>query len=210
MGPGRSRLVRVTPLDHIVHIGRILDALDIPWVLGGSMASSIVGEPRSTMDVDVAVRLDLAGVEGLVAAVADEYYVSEDMVRDAVVRYSAFNLIHFATGMKVDVFALSDDPLDVRQMARRERVEMATGEAIWVGAADDQVLRKLRWFRLGGEVSERQWRDVVSILVVQGARIDHHQLLVDAGPLGVADLVERVLAEVNRRPPGNEFGGWID
>jgi transcriptional regulator with XRE-family HTH domain len=103
----------VTPLDHVVHIGRLLDSLGVPWVLGGSLASSIVGEPRSTMDIDVAVALDPAVVGDLVAAVAEEYYVSEDMVRDAVARHSSFNLIHFATGMKVDVFPLSVDPLDV-------------------------------------------------------------------------------------------------
>ncbi len=148
------------------------------------------------MDIDVAVALDPDVVGDLVVAVAEEYYVSEDMVRDAVVRHSSFNLIHFATGMKVDVFPLSDDPLDLRQLERRERVDVAPGVAIWVGAPDDQVLRKLCWFRLGGEVSERQWRDVVSILLVQGSRIDHQQLVADAGPLGVADLVERVLADV--------------
>jgi hypothetical protein len=168
----------------------------VPWVLGGSLASSLVGEPRSTMDIDVAVAIDLTGVGELVAALAEEYYVSAEMVRDAVMRHSSFNLIHLATGMKVDLFPLSQDPLDVRQLERRELIDIAPGVTIWVGAPDDQVLRKLRWYRLGGEVSERQWRDVVSILVVQGPRLDHQQLLTDAEPLGLADLVERVLAEV--------------
>jgi hypothetical protein len=186
----------VTPLDHVVYLGRLLDSLEVPWVLGGSLASSIVGEPRSTMDIDVAVDIDLAGVEDLVAAVAEEYYVSLQMVREAVTTHSSFNLIHLATGMKVDLFPLSQDPLDVRQLKRRERVEVSPGVTIWVGAPDDQVLRKLRWYRLGGEVSERQWRDVVSILLVQGSRVDHQQLLTDAGPLGLADLVERALADV--------------
>ncbi len=88
------------------------------------------------MDIDVAVALDPGVVGDPVVAVAEEYYVSEDMVRDAVVRHSSFNLIHFATGMKVDVFPLSDDPLDVRQLERRERVDVAPGVAIWVGAPD--------------------------------------------------------------------------
>jgi hypothetical protein len=189
-------LVSVNPLDHVVAIGRVLDSLDVPWVLGGSMASSLVGEPRSTMDIDVAVVLDLARVDRLVEAVEGDYYVSAEMARDAVVRHSSFNLIHFGTGMKVDLFPLSSDPLDVRQLAGRQQVDIAPGVAIWVGDAADQVLRKLRWFRLGGEVSERQWRDVLSILRVQGSRIDHRQLLIDAGPLALADLVARALDEV--------------
>ncbi len=198
----------MTPLEHVVSIGRILDELGIAWVLGGSLASSIVGEPRSTMDIDVAVQLDVGHVHDLVAAVRDDYYVSEDMVRDALTHASSFNLIHFESGMKIDLFPLSDDPLDVRQLARRELVEIEPGTSIWVGAADDQVLRKLRWYRLGGEVSDRQWRDVVAILQVQGRRINRQQLLIDAGPLGLADLVTTALSDAGQDPTNSEsFGG---
>jgi hypothetical protein len=139
----------VTPVEHTAAIGQILDALAIPWVLGGSMASSIVGEPRSTMDIDVAIQVDVGRVPDLVAAVANDYYVSEAMALDAVERHSSFNLIHFNTGMKIDLFPLSDDLLDVPQLHRRERFEVAPGIKLWVGAADDQVLRKLRWYRMG-------------------------------------------------------------
>jgi hypothetical protein len=88
----------VTPLDHLVAIGRVLDSLVVPWVLGGSLASSIVGEPRATMDIDVAVALDLGHVDQLVSAVEGEHYVSSELAREAVVRHSSFNLIHFESG----------------------------------------------------------------------------------------------------------------
>lgn len=148
------------------------------------------------MDIDVAVALELGQVNVLVEAVQGDYYVSSDMARDAVVRSSSFNLIHFETGMKIDIFPLSDDPLDVRQIERRVSVDVTPDVTVWVGAPDDQVFRKLRWFRLGGEVSDRQWRDVLAILRVQADQIDHEQLLADAGPLGLADLVERAIADV--------------
>lgn len=93
----------MTPLDHVIAIGRILDGLGIAWVLGGSLASSLVGEPRSTMDVDVAVALGAEDITALVAAVESDYYVSVEMVRDAVRRHSSFNLIHFVSGMKIDL-----------------------------------------------------------------------------------------------------------
>lgn len=191
----------MTPLDHVVAIGCVLDSLGAAWVLGGSLACSFVGEPRSTMDVDVAVLLDIDHVDRLVAAVADDYYVSAEMVRDAVLRHSSFNLIHFESGMKIDLFPLSDDPLDVRQITGRQRIVVAPGVEVWVGAPADQVLRKLWWFRRGGEVSERQWRDVLSILRVQGDRIDRRQLLADAGPLGLADLVARAMDDERAEHP---------
>lgn len=133
----------MTPLDQVVSLGRLLDSLGVRWVLGGPLASSLVGEPRSTMDIDVAVSIDLDHVDRLVAAVGDQYYVSAEMAREAVLHGSSFNLIQ------------------------------------------------------GGESSERQWRDVLSILRVQGERIDRDQPLLVAGPLGLGDFVARVLGELN-------------
>ena len=185
-----------SPIDHVVAIGKILDSLGVPWVLGGSLASSLVGEPRSTIDVDVAVVMELPDVDALVEAVEGDYYVSAEMARDAVERHSSFNLIHFESGMKIDLFALSGDPLDTRQLAGRISVEVSPGVSVWVGNATDQVLRKLRWFQLGGEVSERQWRDVLSILRVQGERIDHQRLVADAADLDLGDLALRAIDEL--------------
>ena len=187
----------MTPLDHVVALGRVLDELGLPWVLGGSLASSLVGEPRSTVDIDVAVLLADEHVESVVRAVEADYYVSADMVREAVANHSSFNLLHHRTGMKVDVFPLSDDLLDRLQLGRRQLVDVAPGVRVWVGSAADQILRKLYWFRLGGETSERQWRDVLAIVRVQGARLDRAELLADASAVGVADLLTRMLAEVD-------------
>ena len=181
----------------MVTVGRLLDSLGIPRVLGGSLASSIVGEPRSTLDVDIAVLLDRGRLEELVSLLDADYYVSIDMVRDAAARGSSFNLLHHESGMKIDLFALGDNVLDRRQIERRVLVELDSGASIRVGAADDQVLRKLYWYRMGREVSERQWRDVLSILRVQGSRIDRVELLDAAAQAGLADLATRALEEMD-------------
>ena len=185
----------MTPLDHLAAIGRVLDQLGLPWVLGGSMASSLVGEPRSTVDIDVAVLLGQGDVDTFVEAVQTHYYVSVEMMREAVAAHSSFNLLHHLTGMKIDVFPLADEPLDRLQLARREHVEVLPGMHLWVGSAGDQILRKLHWYRLGGEVSDRQWRDVVAIVRVQGARLDRIGLRHDAQEVGLADLLDRALSE---------------
>ena len=95
------------------------------------------------------------------------------------------------------MFPLGDDLLDRLQLGRRELVDVAPGVRVWVGSAADQILRKLHWFRLGGEVSERQWRDVLAIVRVQGPRVDRDALLAAASTVGLADLLTQVLAEVD-------------
>jgi hypothetical protein len=145
----------------------------------------------------VAVVLERRHISHLIAAVAPDYYVSESMMLDALEHGTSFNLVHDESAMKVDVLVLTDDPLDRRQITRREAVELDTGDVIWVGAPDDQVLRKLFWFRAGGHVSDRQWRDVIAILTVQGERIDRAELQRTADELGLGDLVARAIAEAD-------------
>lgn len=168
----------------------MLDHLGIAYVVGGSLASSLVGEPRATADIDVALVLAIDGAARLVEAVSGEFYVSAEAAAEAVRRHSSFNLIHHDSMIKVDLFVLGDDLLDRRQIERRRRVSIGNVE-LWVGAPEDQVLRKLSWYRLGGEVSDRQWRDVVAILAVQRDRLDHLDLRATAQILGLADLLER-------------------
>lgn len=181
------------PVELAIEVAELLDELSIPYVLGGSVASSLVGEPRATMDVDLAVRLQREQVDALVAALGSAYYVSRDAAVDAVARASSFNLIHLDSMQKVDLFVLGDGLLDRRQIERRERVVVAEDprRELWVGSAEDQVLRKLAWFRLGGEVSERQWRDVVAILAVQAGRLNYDDLRAAAATLGLSDLLAR-------------------
>lgn len=188
----------MNPLDLVVQVGMVLDRLGINWVLGGSLASSLIGEPRSTLDVDVAVVLERHQVAPLIEAVSSGYYINEQMVAVAIEHGSSFNLIHYDTGIKVDVFVLTDDPLDRRQMARRQSVEIAEGVHIWVGTPEDQVLRKLASFRAGGEVSDCQWRDVVAMVRVQWGRLDLGDLRHTAADLGLDDLLEQALSDANQ------------
>lgn len=182
------------PLDHVTLVGRELDALAIPWALGGSMAGSLLGEPRSTNDIDLAVRLDPPGVPALVEAVQDDYYAPLDALRAAAATHDSFNLIHLTSSFKVDLFFLGDSRLDRLQIERRLQVQIADSSApIWVTSAPDLILRKLSWFQLGGEVSDRQWNDVQSLLRVQHDRIDLDHLRADAAAVDLTDLLERAI-----------------
>ena len=187
-----------TPIDPIATallVVRHLDAMQIPHTIGGSIASSFAGEPRSTVDIDIVVALEERHVEALVAALSAEFYLDADALRRAVRTRSSANLIHQATQLKVDLFVAGGTPLDARQIARRQAVDLGDGRRLYVHPPEDILLQKLRWYRRGGEVSDRQWRDVVAIVRVQGGRLDRDYLREGAGILGVTDLLDRALAE---------------
>ncbi len=185
------------PLEIAIRVIDALDDLGIPYVLGGSLASSLVGEPRSTADVDLAIRGSEADVGRLVRTLAAEFYVSEEAATDAVRRSGSFNLVHLESVQKVDVFVLGDGPLDRRQIERRRRIRVVEDPPrdLWIGAPEDQILRKLAWYREGGGVSDRQWRDVLGIIAVQADRLDVVDLRAGATELGLAELLERALGE---------------
>lgn len=181
------------PVDVAVAFVHVLESLGIPYLIGGSFASSVHGEPRSTNDVDVLADFRMDHVEPFVRTIRDEYYVSETAMRGAIRSGASFNVIHMDAAVKVDVFIVGGDPFDRERLEHRARISLTSDRSttVCVDTAEHSVLRKLEWFRRGGEVSERQWRDVVSMLRIQGERLDAVRLERWAERLGVADLLER-------------------
>ena len=177
---------------------KAFEGLGARHYVGGSVASSAFGLPRTTLDVDVVAVLEAGHVDDLMAALADEFYVSAPTIRDAIDRESSFNLIHLATMFKVDVFVAKSRPFDQSTLSRIRHEEIGEpGDElpIWVASAEDIVLTKLEWYRKGDEVSERQWLDVQGVLKVQGDRLDRKYLRHWAAELNVTDLLERALDE---------------
>ena len=186
----------IDPIETALLIAGHLDAMRIQYTIGGSLASSFAGEPRATVDIDIVVALEERHVEALVAALSAEFYVEVDALRRAIRTRSSANLIHQATQLKVDLFVAGGTPLDAGQIARRQQVELGDGRRLYVHPPEDILLQKLRWYRRGGEVSDRQWRDIAAIVRVQGGRLDRQYLRQGAETLGVSDLLDRALAEM--------------
>ena len=190
--------VPVNPVDIALIVARALEACGVRYVLGGSLASSVNGEPRATLDIDLMVDLEAPAVGSFLTALGADFYIDAEGVGRAIVNRSSVNIIHLPTATKVDLFIMGTTSIESRQMDRRQRVLLAEppGASLYVYTPEDIVLQKLRWFRLGGEVSDRQWRDVLGVIVVQGERLDRTYLRTAATEIGVVDLLERALGEV--------------
>lgn len=176
---------------------KIFDSLQIPYFIGGSMASAFHGVARSTLDADLVVDLQMMHVEKLVKTLGDDFYADEELIRDAIHHQSSFNLIHLATMFKVDVFIRKDRPFDTVQFQRRVGQILATNpeQTAFVTTSEDIILAKLDWFRQGNEISDRQWRDILGVLKVQAGRLNFDYLRLWAQELNVADLLQRALKE---------------
>lgn len=182
------------PIEIATDTGARLDALGVAWVIGGSIASSVHGEPRSTQDVDMVVALIRRHVTPFAKAIGRDYYVDVDAMRVAVTSGASFNAVHFASAIKVDFFVAGDDPFEAERLRRRQRIETPSG-LLYVDTAELTLLRKLEWYRRRGEVSDGQWRDVQAIARIQGDRLDLEHMRLWAPRLGVTDLLERVLRD---------------
>jgi hypothetical protein len=185
------------PIEVAASITRTLEGLGVRYLIGGSLASSVHGEPRSTNDVDLLVDFRAEHIRPFVEAVRADYYVSEPAIKEAIRSGRHFNVIHMDAAVKVDLFLAGNDPFDVERLALRQLLLLPTEPEtrVYVDTAEHSVLRKLEWFRRGGEVSERQWRDVVAILRIQHQRLDRSRLSTWAPRLGISDLLERAFRE---------------
>jgi hypothetical protein len=177
------------------------DGLEINYYVGGSFASSLYGAGRSSLDVDLVADLAAKHVPSLVELLRKDYYIDANMITEAIQRRSCFNLIHFPTSYKVDVFIPKNRRFDREAFHRRRSGHFADVEGscdVFFCSPEDILLAKLEWFRLGDEISEKQWADILSVLKYQQPFLDRDYLEREAVELHVADLLARAWKQMEQ------------
>ncbi len=198
MNEGRTEL-----LEAVARVVASFEELGVEYLVGGSVASSVFGEPRQTLDADIIARLLGRHAEPLVARLQSEFYADLQAIQNAVRTQGCFNLIHLETMTKVDVFVRWRDAFGQSQFARRQKkfVGQSAPLELFFASAEDTVLAKLEWYVKGGGTSDPQWRDVLGVLKVQAHALDRDYLAHWASELGVTDLLGRALKEAGLREP---------
>jgi hypothetical protein len=192
-GPGEIALT-------VAYVTDVLYRLGIVYALGGSLASSIYGIARNTIDADLCVE-PFPGKESVFVDQFDErFYISREAVIAAVKNRSSFNIIDTSAGFKADLFVRKDRAFEVSVLARRREIQPRDGggRGLFVVSPEDVVLLKLEWFRLGHEVSDRQWSDVLGVLRTQAGLLDDADLDRWADTLSVRDLLTKARADASR------------
>jgi hypothetical protein len=174
-----------------------LDAAGIPFMLVGSFASTIYGEPRSTRDIDIVIAPTEKSLAALIAALSpDDYYVSPEAAHEALRRGGMFNVIDHATGWKVDLIIRKDRPFSVEEFERRT-VRQLFGLDLPVATVEDTILAKLEWAAAGE--SAQQLRDVEQMIAVVGKTLDLPYIERWADSLGVGEIWRRLFSSSQMR-----------
>jgi len=186
------------PIEVTLKVTQVLESLGIPYLIGGSLASALYGMVRTTQDSDIVAEMRIEHLQSFVSALQDDFYLDDAMIAEAIHRHSSFNIIHRDTMFKVDVFIPHPRPFLHSQLSRSQKQTFLfeTEVSAKFASPEDTILAKLEWYRLGGELSERQWRDILGVLKTRAGTLDVSYLRKWADELEVNDLLERALTEL--------------
>lgn len=157
------------------------------------------GEPRLTNDIDVVASIEERYVSHLIEAFpASEYYVSDEMIREAIEHQGQFNIIHPGSGLKVDVIIRRNTPFEASRFRRLRRIHPAESYEANFAAPEDVIIKKMEYYKNGG--SGKHLRDIIGILKIGGDEIDFACISVWAEQLGLTGIWEAVKKRLGQTP----------
>jgi hypothetical protein len=176
-------------------VAAAIEGVEGRYFIGGSLASSLQGEPRATNDIDLVIDLPLGRVGAFVEALGQDFEADAPELRRSLLRGSCHNIFYLPQVTKIDLFGLGSTAFDQSEFSRRYQVNVPGYVSLWFKSPEDTILRKLLWYREGGEVSSKQWRDVVQVLRISHPQLDTSYLDGWASRLALSTLLTRARSE---------------
>jgi len=184
-------------LQTVFAVAALLDQAEIEFLIGGSLASSVWGQDRTTRDADIAAFIAPSQLDKLEPLVVWPLVLDSELRSslDLEGEFRSGQILHGETLDKIDLFLLST-AYDRTQMSRRRFIEVSPGHSLPFASAEDTVITKLRWYVLGNRVSDRQWNDIVQVLEIQHGNLDEAYLAQWAEHFGVLDLLREAQSQI--------------
>ena len=183
--------------DLLRHVARVIEGLGLRYFVTGSTVTIFYGEPRFTNDIDVVVELPEPRIAEFCRQFPEEeFYLSQAAAHDAVRRKAQFNIIHPASGLKVDVIVPEPSPFNESRFARVRRVHAGEDFEACFASPEDAIIKKMDYYREGG--SEKHLRDIAGVLKTGGEQIDRAYISRWVGEMGLGDIWTKIQEQVNR------------
>jgi hypothetical protein len=192
----QGEMKMVGAIEEALIVAEILESLDIPYLVGGSVASGIWGEMRYTQVLDLVADVKEPQIALLVDAFSPRFYLSEIAIREAIKSGNSFNLIDQQTGWKIDIFILTQDPFQQIRFQHKQNITVnEIGQKLNFSSPEDTILQKLIWYQISQKQSAQQWRDILGILKLQQSALDFTYLEYWANILELSPELEQALKE---------------
>jgi hypothetical protein len=183
------------PYELLELIVEILNHLGIPYLVTGSVAAMAYGEPRLTNDIDIVAAIEYRHVDGLLAAFpSEQFYISEESIRDAIRYRKQFNIIHPASGLKADIIIRENTPFNESRFSRIRRIKAGENYEAYFAAPEDVIIMKMYYYKEGG--SEKHLRDISGIMKISGSEIDSAYVSLWAQKLNLSEIWDLILKKL--------------
>ena len=174
----------------------VFENLSISYLVTGSVASMAYGEPRLTNDIDIVADIGLSHIPGLLAAFPKEdYYIDEEMIKEAIFRIGQFKIINPASGLKIDIIIKQDTPFDQSRFERTREIYPGTYSAVFA-SPEDVIIKKMEYYKLGG--SEKHLRDITGIIKISEESLDKEYIAQWAIQSDLKDIWNMILQRLER------------
>jgi hypothetical protein len=174
-----------------------LERLGIQYLVTGSIATIIYGEPRLTNDIDVVAALRLDQVDALLAAFPPpEFFCSRDAILEAIRGCLQFNILHPASGLKIDVIVPEENEFNQSRFGRRARVPGGTNFDVWLSSPEDVIIKKLEYYKEGH--SEKHVRDILGVLKLRGDQVNREYVSTWADRLQLSEIWREICKRADK------------